>query len=67
MSTKAPSKRAKRPASTKKSPRKGAASKTAKKTPCEACKGFAVPGRIVSTVARDARGRFRKAAQRGLI
>lgn len=28
-------------------------------TPCTACKGFAVPGRRVKSVARDARGRFK--------
>lgn len=36
----------------------------AKKTgsaPCNKCAGFAVPGRKVKSVARDAKGRFKRA------
>jgi hypothetical protein len=29
--------------------------------PCDKCKGFNVPGRRVPKVARDARGRFKRA------
>jgi len=34
--------------------------KGAKVTPCRKCKGFGVPARRVKSVARDARGRFKR-------
>lgn len=37
-----------------------AKAKKRKVSPCTKCKGHTVPARRVATVARDARGRFRK-------
>lgn len=47
--------------------RKRKAETAKKKTPCESCKGFTVPARVVPDVARDKRGRFKKRAQSRLF
>jgi hypothetical protein len=44
-------------ATSKKKPKRSGAA------PCEACKGFTIPGRKVPNVARDRKGRFKRRPQ----
>ena len=38
--------------------------KRKKVAPCKKCRGFTVPARRVASVARDARGRFKKGGRK---